>query len=127
MSYEVKQEDKYTIISVTADKLDTHIAPEVKSDLVKLKSAGVKNIILDLSNAKYCDSSGLSAILVAHRICKDKDGVLVLAGLQDSVMKLITISQLDSILKIVPTVDEAVDYLFMEEIEQELGNEDTEE
>ena len=44
----------------------------------------------------------------------------MLSGLQDSVSKLISISQLDSVLQITPTVDEAVQLLYMEEVERDL-------
>jgi anti-sigma B factor antagonist len=72
-----------------------------------LNADGVKNIIIDLALTRYCDSSGLSAILVANRLCKNANGSLVITGLQDSVMKLITISQLDSILNIATSVEES--------------------
>ena len=35
--------------------------------------------------------------------------------------KLIEISQLQTVLTIIPTVSESIDYVFMEEIERELG------
>ena len=69
---------------------------------------GMKNIILDLSNSRYCDSSGLSAILVANRLCKNAKGTFVLTGLNEAVERLITISQLDTVLNIVGSIDEAV-------------------
>ncbi|HHD82561.1 MAG TPA: anti-sigma factor antagonist, partial [Bacteroidetes bacterium] len=90
------------------EKLDTHIAPNLKSELVLISGNGEKNIILDLSNSRYCDSSGLSAILVANRLCKNAKGTFVLTGLNEAVERLITISQLDTVLNIVGSVDEAV-------------------
>ena len=90
-----------------AEKLDSNISPALKSELVGLNADGVKNIIIDLSETRYCDSSGLSAILVANRLCKNSDGLFILTGLQDSVKKLISISQLDSILTITNTLPEA--------------------
>ena len=81
-------------------------------------------MVVDLSATKYCDSSGLSSILVANRLCKNVEGTFVLSALQDPVKKLITISQLDTILNITPTVDEAVDFLFMEEVERDLTSEE---
>ena len=68
---------------------------------------GEKNIILDLIKCKYCDSSGLSAILVANRLCKNASGTFVLSGLSEAVERLITISQLDTVLNITETVEEA--------------------
>ena len=108
MEFKIDKLDNFTQIEVLIDKLDTHIAPSLKSELVLIAGNGEKNIILDLSNCRYCDSSGLSAILVANRLCKNANGVFVLAGLQTAVERLITISQLDTVLNITKTVDEAI-------------------
>ena len=96
------------MIKVLEEKLDTHIAPTLKSELVLVSGNGEKNIVLDLSNCRYCDSSGLSAILVANRLCKNANGTFVLTGLNDAVERLITISQLDTVLNISNSLDEAV-------------------
>ena len=44
----------------------------------------------------------------------------MLCGLQPTVEKLITISQLDSVLKITPTQSEAVALVYMDEAERDL-------
>jgi anti-anti-sigma factor len=93
------------------EKLDTHIAPTLKSELVLVSGNGEKNIILDLSKCRYCDSSGLSAILVANRLCKNASGTFVLTGLNDAVERLITISQLDTVLNITNSIEEGVDLI----------------
>ncbi len=69
------------------------------------------NIILDLSNCRYCDSSGLSAILVANRLCKNANGIFFLSGLRKAVERLITISQLDTVLNITLNVEKAIQIL----------------
>jgi anti-anti-sigma factor len=124
MNFKVDKQERYTVIKVEAEKLDTSVAPALKSELVMLNAQGAKNMVVDLSATKYCDSSGLSSILVANRLCKNVEGTFVLSALQDPVKKLITISQLDTILNITPTVDEAVDFLFMEELERDLTSEE---
>jgi anti-sigma B factor antagonist len=103
--------EDYTLISVLSDRLDTHIAPDLKTELVLLNSAGVKNIILDVNNCTYCDSSGLSAILVANRLCEDALGTFILTGLQADFDQIIRISMLHTVLTITPTLDEAVELL----------------
>ena len=107
MEFNIEKRDKYTLIQVQDEKLDTHIAPSLKSEMVLISGNGEKNIVLDLIKCKYCDSSGLSAILVANRLCKNANGTFVLSGLNEAVERLITISQLDSVLNISETVDEA--------------------
>ncbi len=124
MSYATQKEDKYTVFKVTAEKLDTHVAPSIKSELVVINTNGEKNLIMDLSDTRYCDSSGLSAILIGNRMCKESGGTFVLCGLQPAVKKLIEISQLDTILNITPSQSEAVDLLFIEEIEKGLGEDE---
>jgi anti-sigma B factor antagonist len=111
MNFQVEKTDKYTLIKLKVEKLDSNIAPSLKSELVVLNVDGVKNIIIDLTDTRYCDSSGLSAILVANRLCKNSQGTFVLAGLQEPVKKLITISQLDTILNIVATSQEAFEMI----------------
>ena len=108
MDFKIEKKDNYTLIQVLDEKLDTHIAPNLKSELVLISGNGEKNIILNLINSRYCDSSGLSAILVANRLCKNAKGTFVLTGLNEAVERLITISQLDTVLNIVGSVDEAV-------------------
>jgi len=120
MKYSVDKQEKYTLIQLNEEKLDSTIAPSLKSELVTFHAEGIKNLILDLSLVKYTDSSGLSALLVANRLCLDADGILVVTGLQAHVEKLIKISQLDSVLNILPTVEEGIDAVFMNDIENEL-------
>ena len=107
MDFKVEQQPNYTLIRVLHEKLDTHVAPSLKSELVLISGNGEKNIILDLGKCRYCDSSGLSSILVANRLCKNAGGVFVLTGLNDAVERLITISQLDTVLNITMNVEEA--------------------
>ena len=108
MDFNIENRDNSTLIQVQTEKLDTHIAPALKSELVLVSGKGEKNIILDLEQCQYCDSSGLSAILVANRLCKNAGGTFVLCGLSDAVERLITISQLDTVLNITANVDDAV-------------------
>lgn len=112
MSFQVHKNEKYTIIRLNAEKLDTTVAPSLKSELVILNADGVKHMIIDLTEVRYCDSSGLSSILVANRLCKNANGAFVLTGLQEPVEKLIAISQLDSILNIAKSEQESIDMLF---------------
>ncbi len=108
MEFKIQKFEKFTQIEVLEEKLDTNIAPSLKSELVLISGNGERNIVLDLSSCRYCDSSGLSAILVANRLCKNAGGTFVLTGLTDAVERLITISQLDTVLNIAYSKDEAV-------------------
>ena len=62
------------VVATKVEKLDATNAPELKAELVILNKNGVNSIVMDMSGTKYCDSSGLSAILTANRLCKDSNG-----------------------------------------------------
>lgn len=123
MKYSVDKKEQYTLVKLEEEKLDASVAPELKSELITMHAEGVRNLILDMSSVKYTDSSGLSALLVGNRIFREDDGMFVLSALGEHVMKLIKISQLDSVLTILPTSDEAIDTVFLNQIENDLNRE----
>jgi anti-sigma B factor antagonist len=124
MKFSVDKTERYTIFKLNEENLNSIMAPDLKSEFVLLSNEGVRNLILDVSDVKYVDSSGLSAILTANRLWKDYGCFVLTGAVHPAVKKLIEISRLESILNIVPTVEESIDYVFMEDIEKELTAED---
>lgn len=123
MKFAFDKQDSYTIFGINERNLNSIIAPDLKTELSLLHNEGIRNVILDLSSVSYVDSSGISAILVGRRLCDNAQGTFVLTGLSDNVSRLLKISHLDTVLNIVPTLQEAKDYVMMEELVRELGDE----
>ena len=126
MRYSIDKNEQYSILKLQEEKLDSPLSPALKSEFVTLNAEGIKNIIIDLSEVKYVDSSGLSALLVGNRIYNEDGGIFILASLNDHVLKLIKISQLNNVLNLLPTVAEAIDAVFLKEIESDLQEDDDE-
>ena len=125
MKYSVDKQERYCVMTIQEKNVNSVVAPELKSEFVVLSNEGVKNLILNLGEVEYIDSSGLSAILTANRLWKGSDGTFVLTGTSNpNVKKLIEISRLDTVLALVPTVEESVDYVYMEDVERQLSSED---
>ena len=120
MKFTLDKQDKYAVLSLDEENLNSLIAPDLKSEFVFLRNEGVRNLIFDLSQVKYVDSSGLSAILTANRLWKDYGSYVITGIAHPSVEKLIKISRLDTILAIIPTVTESIDYVYMEDVERHL-------
>ena len=112
MDFEIQKFSDYTMVRILDERLDVHNAPDLKSELVTVNAKGEKNIVLDVSECYYCDSSGLSAILVANRLCEESMGTFILTGLQRDVEQIIRISMLHTVLVITRTADEAGQILF---------------
>ena len=115
MKFQVTNKAGHSVVKVLSSKLDTNNAPDLKSELVLLGNDNVKNIILDVSECSYIDSSGLSSILVANRLCEDAIGTFILCGLQPDVEHLIRLSMLHTVLLITKSVEEAEELLVKKE------------
>ncbi len=120
MKYRVDKQDQYVVFTLEEENLDSLIAPKLKSELIILAQEGIRNLILDLSKVAFVDSSGLSAILTGNRLWKPQGAFVVAGPLHSSVKKLIEISRLDTVLLLIPTLSEAIDYVVMEELEREI-------
>jgi anti-sigma B factor antagonist len=107
MNFIVRKEANYSCIKVVRERLDSFVSPELKAEFVMLSSKGISNIILDLTDCNYCDSSGLSAILVGNRLCEDSEGTFIICNLSQGVEKIIKLAMLDSILLITSGTEEA--------------------
>jgi anti-anti-sigma factor len=112
MNFETKQIDNITIFKLNEKRLDTNISGLLKGEFtVLLKVEGVNKLIIDLSAVESCDSSGLSAILVANRILSSNQGHIRLSAPSEKVYSLIKITQLDRVLPVTQSVEQAIEQL----------------
>lgn len=112
MNYETRKIGDITVFKLNEQRLDTTISGLLKGEFTKiLRVDEVKKLVVDLSQVESCDSSGLSAILVANRIISTTEGQIRLASPSEKVLSLIKITQLDRVLPVTKTVEEAINQL----------------
>jgi anti-anti-sigma factor len=87
------------------------MAPDLKSELVVIVENGEKNILIDLTDCNYCDSSGMSALLLGNRLCNETNGKFVLYGVSQQIGEMIDLAGFDSILIIAEDKSAAEEYL----------------
>lgn len=126
MKYSTVLHDNYVILNLQEEKLNSIIAPELKSAIIMYNAQGRNNIILNLSEVKFADSSGLSALLRANSICSSANGLFILFGISENVRNLINITHLDRVFNILPTQQEAIEAIFMHEIESGIDSDEEE-
>ena len=127
MLYSVEKKDEYAVMTLSEENLNSVKAPDLKSELIVLKNSGIRNLILNLENVKYVDSSGLSAILTGNRLWTENEGMFVITGVvHPSVKMLITISRLDTVLDIQEDSSEAVKLIMMQALKNEIEGVDEE-
>ncbi|MFM2395270.1 MAG: hypothetical protein RLZZ546_3253 [Bacteroidota bacterium] len=124
MKFSIDKQERYSVLTLNEKNLNSILAPDLKSEFIFLSNEGTKNLIFDISNVEYVDSSGLSAILTANRIWKDYGSLVITGANHPAVKKLIEISRLETILTLVPTLQESIDYIILNDIEKELSEEE---
>jgi len=104
----ILKKGSHTLIKVYNGKLDALIAPDIKSELVVIVENGEKNILVDLFNCSFCDSSGMSALLLGNRLCNGVNGKFVLCRLSPGIKEMVDLLGFETLLKIVDTEEDAV-------------------
>lgn len=109
MDYEIKRTKDIAVFKLNEKRLDHSISGMVKAEFtILLHAEDISKLVIDLSEVDSCDSSGLSSLLLAYRILNTNNGFIRLASPSKSVMTLINISQLNRVLPVSDTVQEAI-------------------
>ncbi|UCM91622.1 STAS domain-containing protein [Streptomyces marincola] len=96
-----------TEAAVTGD-IDLHTAPDVRRAALDLVEQGHQLLILDLSEVQFCDSAGLSTLIVIWHAARDAGGRLSLVGVPETLMGVLSLTGVDTIMAIHPTVQAAL-------------------
>jgi len=99
-----------TVVRVEETRLDSAISSELKAELLRLvENDGAVNVLIDLKQVEYVDSSGLGSLLFGHRQVKTNAGKLKLMHLAPKVRTLLRIANLENILEGYDSEEEAVE------------------
>ena len=82
-------------------------AEQFESIVHTLIQSGARKFVLDASGLDYIDSAGIGALVSALSNVKKAGGELRLAGAKDRIVRLFTMTGVDKLLSIYPTVEAA--------------------
>lgn len=109
MKFEIAKNGKATVLKLRGRKLDSTVSPELKAEfLILCKPKVTQRLIVDMTEVQFCDSSGLSALLIADRTMREHGGTVHLIHVHRKVLDLMKISQLDRVFTINASVEEAI-------------------
>lgn len=100
MKFDVTHNGASTTLKLKEKKLDSSIAPELKGEFLLICKPKVDTLVVDLADVEFCDSSGLSALLIAERKMKEHGGRVRLVHVHKKVTGLLKISMLDRLFDI---------------------------
>jgi anti-sigma B factor antagonist len=95
MKFEIQNDGGSVTLTLHEKKLDSTIASELKGEFLIIAKPKIEHLLIDLQEVEFCDSSGLSALLIAERKMKEHGGTVRLLNANPKVMSLLKISMLD--------------------------------
>ena len=96
-----RKEGNDVVASINGD-IDLHNAPEVRSALLQLlQQNSPRNLVLNLSNVPYMDSSAIAVLVEALQKIRRAGGKVFLTNLQPRVQGLLEIARLGTIFSLV--------------------------
>ena len=97
-----------TIVAVGGE-IDVYTAPKLRDKITELVAAGNYDILVDMEEVEFLDSTGLGVLVGGLKKVRAHDGSLELVCNQDRLLKIFRITGLDSVFDIYDTVDAATD------------------
>ena len=89
-------------------EIDISNADRVGEELCAAFAPGVRVVIADMTATRFCDSSGISMLVVAHRKAIASDAELRLVALSTEVLHALTLVRIDHLLPVYPSLVEAL-------------------
>jgi anti-sigma B factor antagonist len=88
--------------------VDMNSSPDVRSRLGEVfRQGGAKALLINLTDVRYMDSSGIATLVEAMQNCMKQGMRLRLAELSPSVRDVFELARLSSVFEIYPTISEA--------------------
>ncbi|MFJ8596391.1 STAS domain-containing protein [Streptomyces sp. NPDC093598] len=95
-------------IATIVGDMDVHAAPTLRSGALEIIQQGHPRLALDLAQVGFCDSAGLSAIIGIWHAAQEAGGSLSLAAVPDRLMRMLSMTGVDSLLPVHATTPDAV-------------------
>jgi anti-sigma B factor antagonist len=89
-------------------EVDLYTAPEFKQQLVEAITDGARNVVIDLTETTFIDSTALGVLVGGIRRLREVDGELSLVSSDRNITKIFEITGLDRVFKIVATREQAL-------------------
>jgi anti-sigma B factor antagonist len=92
-----------TVVRVSGE-LDVDTRPRLQTALRQAVDAGARQVVLDLAEVPFMDSSGLGALVEAVKLLRDRGGRLSVAAVREPVRSVLALSAVDRLVDLYDSV-----------------------
>jgi anti-sigma B factor antagonist len=107
MKVEIREQGKVTVVAV-AGEVDLQTSPKLREALIESLKANTA-LVVDLGAVDYIDSSGITSLLEALKLAKEKKIRFTLAQVSPGAMRVIQLGRLDKVFTITDSLDAALE------------------
>lgn len=98
------QDPTMTTVHVGGE-IDVYTAPALRRELDEQIHGGCKQLVVDLSDVTFMDSTGLGVLVGRLKLLRAQGGTLRIRGASERVVKVFTITGLDRVFDLVTATD----------------------
>ena len=97
MTFDVNYSEENSLVAQLSGDLDINVVDDFKEDILN-RIDGSKDIVLDLKDLDYIDSTGLWVVMTIYKTALEKGRNLKVKNAKRNIYKLFKITELDEIL-----------------------------
>ena len=110
MNFTTKIVENNIVFTIEENSIGGKSAADLKQEFLTLVKPDFDSLIIDMTKVNVIDSSGLGALLLAHRLFKDYDIKVILVGIQSFVRNLLVITRIEKVFLYYDKVEDAIDF-----------------
>lgn len=124
MNYTIEKNDQYSLIRTDLTEFNKDTCYKLREKVLHEVASSSKYVIVNIADVKECNADGTRELIQLGIDLQDNDGLLILTHADDQFTRLFSKADITFI----PTDVEAVDFVFMDQLEKQflsMGDDET--
>ena len=109
--YNITEENNVQVLTLSGELIDKNQSVELMKTIDELIEIGKYNLLIDLAELKYMNSSGLNVLIQILTKTRTKGGESVIFNVSKKVNDLLVITKLNTLFKVAITKEEALKHI----------------
>ena len=98
--YNIKEKEKYTLVNLSGNLMEKSQAADLMNDIGNCVEKEATNFIIDFSDFKYMNSTGLNVLLNILSVARKSGGEAVICNVPEKIRTLLVITKLVNVFSV---------------------------
>ncbi|CAN5614359.1 hypothetical protein BH11BAC2_BH11BAC2_19370 [soil metagenome] len=99
--YNIEEKEKYALVKLTGNLIEKNQANELMDDINQITDKDGSNFVINLSDFKYMNSTGLNVLLGILSKARKSGGEAVICDVPEKIKSLLVITKLVNVFSVV--------------------------